>query len=209
MIRHILFDLDNTLYSANLGLEEFFFSKVWEFISLWLKLSPEDAKNAWKEGYDRHGTTIGWLVAEKGFSDTDDFYAFVHPENELDSMIPDPKLRTFLESLPCPCSILTNSPLFHAERVLKKLELEGFFRKIFDIKGNGFKGKPHASAYQHALDELGAKPEETLFIDDTPRYVQGYNALGGKGLLIDERDVHREYPFERIRSLEEILRFIK
>ena len=207
-IRHILFDLDNTLYSVNEGLEDFFIQRLRAYTSAWLGLTWEEWGPQWREAIKTYGTTLEWLCCEKGFMATDDYFANMHPENEADSLVPDPELRQFLEGLPCPGSILTNSPDFHAERILKKLELEGIFQHTFDIKSNGLKGKPHASSYRTALDTLGLKPEEVLFIDDTPRYVNGYILIGGKGLLLDENDVHKNYPHEKIKNIREITRYL-
>ena len=213
MIRHILFDLDSTLYSARYGLEDYFFSRLKEYTASWLGrslgISPEECELLREEGYKRHGTTLAWLCAEMGFTTVDEYLAYVHPENEADCLPPDPDLRCFLENLPCPCSILTNSPLFHAERIVKKLGLEGVFRRIFDIKYNEGKGKPHPSSYHRALDALGLTAKEALFIDDLPLYVEGYLNIGGKGILLDEMDVHSDYPHERIVNLKELTRFLE
>ena len=208
MIKHILFDLDNTLYSINKGLEDFFINRLREYTSAWLGLPWEEWAPLWKEALKKYGTTLEWLSTEKGFTDTDDYFAVMHPECEADSLKADPELRQFLEGLPCPCSILTNSPDFHAERIIKKLEIEGTFQHLFDIKSNGLKGKPHASAYQAALDVIGLGPNEVLFVDDIPRYVNGYIVIGGKGLLLDENDSHQNYPHEKIKNLREITRFL-
>ena len=212
MFRHIFFDLDSTLYSVRYGLEDYFFSRLKEYTNSWLGrvlgFSGEECERLRIEGYKRHGTTLAWLCSEMGFTAVDEYLEYVHPENEADSLPPDPDLRVFLETLPCPCSILTNSPLFHAERIIKKLGLEGVFTRIFDIKYNNGKGKPHASAYQRALENFGLKPGEVLFIDDLPHYVEGYLAIGGRGILLDEMDVHRDYSNERIRDLREITGFL-
>ena len=208
MIKHILFDLDNTLYSVRYGLEEIVSQRVREFVLSWLGPPLEESERLWKDGYKRHGTTIEWLMYEKGYTAFDEYQAFIHPENEADSLPPDPELRIFLESLPCPCSILTNAPRFHADRILRKLEIEGVFRNIFDIVGNGPEGKPKAISFRRALEALKLAPEEVLFIDDIPRYVEGYLALGGRGLLLDEMDVHKNYPHERIKNLWELTRFL-
>jgi putative hydrolase of the HAD superfamily len=208
MIRHILFDLDNTLYSVNKGLEDFFIQRIRAYTSSWLGIPWEECEPFWKEALKKYGTTLEWLCVEKGFTNTDDYFAHMHPEDEADSLSADPELRQFLESLPCPCSILTNSPGFHAERVIKKLELEGIFQHQFDIQSNGLKGKPHASAYQTALDTIGLGPNEVLFVDDIPRYVNGYVVIGGKGLLLDENDIHKNYPHEKIGNLSELTRFL-
>ena len=208
MIHHIFFDLDSTLYSVRYGLEKYFSSRMRKYTASWLKLPLEEAEKLRKEGFKRHGATLAWLRAEMGFTAVDEFLAYVHPENEADFLPPDPDLRRFLEALPCPCSVLTNSPLFHAERIINKLGLDGVFRQIFDITYNEGKGKPNASAYLRPLEVLALKPEEVLFIDDLPVYVEGYLAVGGKGILLDEMDVHGDYPYERIRNLRDLTGFL-
>lgn len=208
MIRHIIFDLDCTLYPASYGLEENVARRIIEYVSAYLGKSEEEAAAEREESKTQYGTTLEWLIAEKGFTAVDDFLARVHPENEGDSLSADPELRSFLESLPCPCSVLTNSPAFHAHRFIRILGLEGIFRRVFAIEDDGFKGKPHASAFNRVLDVFGVKPDETLFIDDTPRYVAGFIALGGRGILIDEGGIHNNYPYERIRTLKELTRFL-
>jgi len=208
MIRHILFDLDCTLYSSRWGLEDNVRRRVQEFTSSWLGLPLEESEPLRKDGLKRCGTTIEWLVSEKGFTAVDEYQASLHPEDEADNLPPDPELRRFLLELPCPCSILTNSPMFHADRIIKKLGFEGVFVKVFDIYGNGLVGKPHASAFHRALDALGLTPPEALFIDDIPRYAEGYLALGGMGILYDEKGIYPDYPHERIRDLSEIKKFL-
>ena len=208
MIRHILLDLDNTLYSCRFGLDEFFTTRVREFTSSWLGLPWEECKPIRENGLMRYGTTLEWLIMEKGFSAIDDYMAFMHPAYEADGLTPDPALRQFLLNLPCPCSVLTNSPAFHAERIINKIELNGVFKNVFSVEPEGTRGKPHPHAFNRALDALGLKPEEALFVDDTPRYVQGFIDLGGRGILFDEMDSHKNYPHEKINNLADITRFL-
>jgi len=208
VIQHILFDLDNTLYSINRGIEDIFLRRLKEFTSSWLGIPWEECEPIWRAGLKTYGTTLEWLIEDKGFTAKDEYYAYIHPENEADSLKADPELRSFIESLPCRSSVLTNSPLFHAERIIKKLELEGVFQNVFAIEENGLKGKPHASFFYRALGCLGLQPGQALFIDDIPRYVEGYIAIGGKGLLLDERDRYTWYTHERIKSLKELSEFL-
>ena len=200
--------MDNTLYSADYGLEDRFLERIGEFTSSFLGMGREESESLRREAITRYGTTLEWLIAEKGFTDIDNYFACMHPEGEADCLAPNPELRQFLLDLPCPCSVLTNSPCFHAERIIKKLGLEGVFRHIFHIESNGLRGKPHGSAFMAALDTLGLKVEEALFIDDTPRYVNGYILMGGKGILLDENDVYKNYPYEKIRDLRELTQFL-
>jgi hypothetical protein len=41
-------------------------------------------------------------------------------------------------------------------------------------------------------------------VDDYPEYIDGYLALGGKALLLDEFDAYPAYPHPRIRTLREL-----
>jgi putative hydrolase of the HAD superfamily len=204
MIQYILFDLDNTLYSARYGLEDNVHRRMCAFLAAWLGVSPEEAWQQRAERIGDYGTTLEWITAEKGFTDIERYFAAVHPEDEADSLPPDPALREFLERLPQPKAILTNSPREHAERILDKLKIADLFTHIFDLRGNGLKGKPHAEAFFRAFNTLGAAPEQVLFVDDTPAYVEGCRALGGRGVLLDEFNAHPGFPRPKIQHLREL-----
>jgi putative hydrolase of the HAD superfamily len=208
MIQYILFDLDNTLYSARYGLEDNVHRRMGEFLASWLGVSPEEAWRRRAERIRDYGTTLEWITAEKGFTDIERYFAAVHPDGEADSLPPDPALRDFLERLPQPKAILTNSPREHAERILDKLTIADLFTHIFDLRGNGLKGKPHAEAFFRAFDAMGAAPGEVLFVDDAPAYVESCRALGGRGVLLDEYNAHPGFPrpaIQHVRELEELL----
>jgi len=208
MIKHILFDLDNTLYSIRHGLEDNVRRLIEEYLLSNLDLPHDECIRQWKEHRKNYGTTIEWLICEKKFTDIDEYHHYVHPENEADTLQPDPDLRNFLINLPYPCSILTNSPTFHADRIISKLGLEGIFRNIYDLHYIEFKSKPHAFAYQKVLNAIGLKPEEVIFVDDVARYVQGYIDIGGKGILLDELDTNTDFPHPRIKSIFELSKFL-
>jgi putative hydrolase of the HAD superfamily len=209
MIQYLLFDLDNTLYSARFGLEERVAQRMIQYAASYLHLSVEETAARRRDGETRHGTTLEWLMYEKGFTDIEAYYRAIHPANEADALPADPKLRKFLEALPCPKAILTNSNREHVDLILGKLKLENIFTHIFDIRWNNFQGKPRPEVFLRALDALGTKPETTLFIDDYPRYVSGYIAIGGRGVLLDEFDLHQDYPHPRIKKLEELINFLQ
>jgi HAD superfamily hydrolase (TIGR01509 family) len=46
--------------------------------------------------------------------------------------------------------------------------------------------KPDPRIYQLTLDELGVKPEEAVFVDDTQNNVLGAQALGIIGILYED-----------------------
>ncbi|MDR1238488.1 MAG: HAD-IA family hydrolase [Treponema sp.] len=204
MIQYVLFDLDNTLYSARYGLEDNVSRRIRSFLAEFLGVSPEEAWRQRSERLREFGTTLEWITTEKGFTDIERYFAFVHPEDEADSLPPDPALRAFLERLPQPKAILTNSPGEHANRIIGRLGISGLFTHIFDIRGNNLKGKPNPGAYLRPFEIMGAAPGEVLFVDDSPSYVDGCRALGGRGVLLDEYNAWPAYPGPRIRRLGEL-----
>ncbi|MDR2471400.1 MAG: HAD-IA family hydrolase [Treponema sp.] len=209
-IKYILFDLDNTLYSASWGLEEAVNRRVNEYLARRFGLPPEEA---WARRKERvlacgYGTTLEWLRAEEGMDDaeTERFLAFIHPEDDAGPLSADRRLRALLLSLAAsfPLGILTNASLEHALRILRKLEVEDLFPVIFDIRRNGLKGKPDRAVYRAILAELALPAAACLLVDDVPRYIEGYRALGGAGVHYDEEDKRPDFPGPRIRRLEEL-----
>ena len=208
MLKYLLFDLDNTLYSCRYGLEDNVGRRMRGFAAAFLGLTPEETWQQRMAAVQQYGTCLEWLMGEKGFTAIEDYLAAVHPIDEADSLLPDVELRAFLSGLPLPCAILTNAPREHADRVMGKLELGGIFTHVFDIRQCGFLGKPRREVYDNALRVLGVSAQEVLFIDDHPRYVYGFTALGGNGLLFDENDIHKNYTSHKIRDLKELTHFL-
>lgn len=207
----ILFDLDNTLYSSRYGLEDNVTVRIIKFTAELLNVSYEEAAAARLTRMKTYGTTMEWLRTEKSFTDFTDidaYYRYIHPENEAASLKSDPELKAFLQSLDCRLSILSNSPREHVDRILSRLGLLGVFSEIFDLKRLNYIGKPRREAFDFTLAALGAKAEETLFIDDLPRSVEAFIKLGGRGILIDEFNSHQDYKNNKIKNLRELTRFL-
>jgi len=208
-IEYLLFDLDCTLYSAHWGLEKNVSRRINDFLASYLAMPIEEAIALRREAILRHGygTTMEWLRAEQGLDDaaTEQFFVAIHPENEADALPPDPHLRSFLTSLSLPMGILTNSPLEHAQRILRKLEIEDLFPVIFDIRRNGLEGKPKAKVFRRILAELNVTAPSCLFMDDAAPFVEGYRAIGGTGVYLDEDNHHPDFPGFRVQKLEDLI----
>lgn len=204
MIKALLFDLDNTLYSDASGMEAGIVRYMNDFIAGYLNVSVERAIELRKEGVRRHGTSLEWLMKEKGFTDPDAYFAAIHPEGEEDCIAFDPELPGILDALPWPKAILTNSPREHAIRVLEKLRIADRFSRIYDIRFNDLTGKPAASAFTKTLEDFGYGVRDTVFIDDLPKYAVGYRDLGGRVILRDEQNRYGDLGYERIAHLREL-----
>lgn len=208
MIQSVLFDLDNTLYPSTAAMERDIIGRMNEFTAGYIGISIDEARNLRRSQMAAYGTTLEWLMAEHGFEDPEGYFAFVHPEGEEDVLEFDPALGPFLVSVALPKYVFTNAPMAHAERVLRKLGIERHFISVFDIRFNNLRGKPHEEAIDRVLaavkDDCGALPGQCLFVDDVPRYVRGFVACGGAGLLIDHDGRHGETGLPTIRSLPEL-----
>jgi len=204
MLRYLLFDLDNTLYSDSTGLERATFARICAFTADFLGMETQAALELRKSRMRFFGTTLEWLMTDHGFTDIEGFFAAVHPEGEEFSLQPDPGLGLLLDRLDLPKAIFTNAPMEHALRILRKLGIEDRFEAIYDIRFSGFRGKPAAEAFARVCAACGTVPEDTLFVDDLPPYVQGFVDIGGRGVLIDELDRHPESRLTRIHGLAEL-----
>ena len=193
MIDHLLFDIDNTLYSASNLMEQRISERMFQFIADFLSVPLEEAIRLQRTRRHNYGTTLEWLECEYHFNDRNTYFEAVHPASEISELQPDPNLRNFLLSLQMPMTVLTNAPMAHAERVLNFFNISDLFLGIFDISYNQGKGKPQPEAFTKPLAAVHKTVEETLFLDDCPAYVQGFVQIGGQSVLIDEKDRHTDF----------------
>jgi putative hydrolase of the HAD superfamily len=204
MLRYLLLDLDNTCYSESYGLEHEVFRRMADFAGRYLGLPAEAAMEKRRSRMSLYGTTLEWLMSDHGFKDVEGYFRAIHPEGEEEPLEADPGLGRVLDSIPLPKAIFTNAPMEHAERILGKLGVGDRFEAIYDIRFNGLKGKPHGDAVRRVCAACGVDVSEAAFVDDIPRYAQGFSDAGGTGILIDEYDRHHDFGPFRIHSLVEL-----
>lgn len=209
MISHLMFDLDNTLYPESGAMDAGVTQRMIQAVASYLHISINEAKVLRHSRRHLFSTTLEWLMKDYGFTDLDWFFEVVHPNSEVNELSPDKNLRPFLVSLNMPMSVLTNAPMLHATRVLHFFGIEDLFIHISDIFENSFIGKPNESAYLRACTAAGFSIQETLFLDDQIQYVKGYEAIGGKAVLIDETDKYAKESCIRIHSIYELPKLLQ
>ncbi len=199
-ITNLLFDMDNTLYPESSDIDKKMNHRIVSFVSDFLNVSFSEASVCRQEGLSRYGTTLEWLITEKKLSDTKGYFSYIHPPCEKDEVAFDPNLRPFLQGLSKKyhMTVLTNAPKIHADCILNHLQIYDLFDGVYDLEDNNFLGKPHKNAYLKAIEEKGFTVDETLFFDDHLKYIKGYAAIGGKGVLIDQQG---KYKSERTEDL--------
>jgi putative hydrolase of the HAD superfamily len=186
VLRHLLVDLDDTLYPASSGLREEIVRRMNEFVARFLETDPTTAAEIRQDLSRRYGTTLSGLIQQFRYTAPDEYLRYTHPVEVEQFLHKDPGLRPALERVRLPMSVLTNSPMEHARRILGFLEISDLFVKIYDIRFNNLQGKPHTSLYTRVLHDVGLGAPEVLLIDNRVDYLLGFQKIGGKVLLVEE-----------------------
>ena len=159
-----IFDLDNTLYSADSGIFQQVHRLMGEFISKNLNMDMPEAKKLQSKYYKQHGTTLRGLMDNHGI-DPDHFLDEVH---RLDySIVGSNKiLNEELLKLQGRKIIYTNANKKHVIDVLDRINLTNFFDEIFDIKMANYIPKPELKPYEQIIDLFNIEPNSSAMFDD-------------------------------------------
>ena len=159
-----IFDLDNTLYSADSGIFQQVHRLMGEFISKNLNMDMPEAKKLQSKYYKQHGTTLRGLMDNHGI-DPDHFLDEVH---RLDySIVGSNKiLNEELHKLQGKKIVYTNANKKHVIDVLDRINLTNFFDEIFDIKMANYIPKPELKPYEQIIDLFNIEPKSSAMFDD-------------------------------------------
>jgi putative hydrolase of the HAD superfamily len=178
-----IFDLDNTLYSADSGIFQQVHDLMGKFVSSHLNIDIEDAKIIQKNYYKQHGTTLRGMMDNHGV-DPDHFLAEVH---KLDYSIvgPNHKLNEALKKLQGRKIIYTNANMQHALDVLKRIELSNFFDEIYDIKMANYIPKPELAPYEQMVAQFDIETKSSAMFDDIAKNLVPAKNVGFTSVWID------------------------
>ena len=178
-----IFDLDNTLYSADSGIFQQVHKLMGKFIVEHLNVNINEAKNIQRKYYKKHGTTLRGLMDNHGI-DPDSFLEEVH---KLDYSIVSPnlKLAKDLENLNGKKFIFTNANKKHANNILDKLQIANLFEGIFDIKMANYIPKPEIQTYEKLIETYNINPNKTIMFDDIAKNLVPASKKGFTTVWID------------------------
>ena len=159
-----IFDLDNTLYSADSGIFQQVHKLMGEFISKNLNMDMPEAKKLQAKYYKQHGTTLRGLMDNHGI-DPDYFLDEVH---RLDYSIVSSNeiLNQELYKIDGRKIIYTNANKKHTIDVLERIGLSNFFDEIFDIKMANYIPKPELKPYEQLINLFDIEAETSAMFDD-------------------------------------------
>jgi len=178
-----IFDLDNTLYSADSGIFQQVHELMGKFVSNHLKIEINEAKKIQKKYYKQHGTTLRGMMDNHGV-DPDYFLSEVH---KLDYSIvtSNKELNDQLNKLNGKKIIYTNANMQHTLDVLERIELSNFFDEIFDIKMADYIPKPEITPYEQIIKKYNLKPNSCAMFDDIAKNLVPAKKVGFTSIWID------------------------
>lgn len=195
-----VFDLDNTLYSADSNLFAQIDVKMGEFIAQYLEVSYERARYLQKNYYRQYGTTLSGLMQVHNMEPT----AFLDYVHDIDlAPIPEhPELADAIAALPGRKFIFTAGSRRHAENVAGKLGVLHLFDDIMDIVDTSFVAKEQAEAYDAFLKRHDVDPRQSAMFEDMPHNLVPAHMLGMTTTLVHSS--YLDHPVQlKIREWDE------
>jgi len=178
-----IFDLDNTLYPADVEFFSQIVVKIEQYVSRYLSLEPEAALHLQKEYLTEYGTTLSGMMAVHGM-DPAPFLDYVH-DVDLKFLKPNPVLRQNIKALPGQKYIFTNGSKGHARNVAGHLNLFDLFDGHFGVEDTGYIPKPKPQAYDVFLSVFpDIDPKKAIFFEDNLRNLEVPKALGMTTVLV-------------------------
>ncbi len=171
-----LFDLDNTLYSAECRLFDQIHVRMREYLMDYFKVGEEEASRIRRKYFLEHGTTLSGLIANDNI-DPAGFLDYVH-DIDLSPVKPNPVLDAALSRLPGRKLIFTNADTGHAENVMARLGVAHHFEAIFDIIDADYICKPNPAAYARIVADHGVPAGAAVMLDDMSVNLEPAAALG-------------------------------
>tara|TARA_B100000686_G_scaffold192700_1_gene199416 strand:+ start:26840 stop:27514 length:675 start_codon:yes stop_codon:yes gene_type:complete len=178
-----VFDLDNTLYSAETGIFDQVDKLMGEYIVKYLNVDISEAKIIQKKYFKEHGTTL------KGLMDNYNIIPehFLDEVHKLDYSIikPNLELKKALNKIKSEKIIFTNANRSHVNAILDRLEINGAFDGIFDITDANYIPKPEMISYENLIKKFNIDKNKTIMFDDIAKNLVPASKIGFKTVWID------------------------
>lgn len=178
-----IFDLDNTLYSAECALFAQIHVRMREYIIDNLNVDARQAEHLQRSYYVKHGTTMNGLMHHHNIA-PDHFLDYVH-DIDVSALVPNQPLRLAIDKLPGRKLIFTNGSVRHAENVTNAIGITDCFDGVFDIRAADYVPKPHRAPYEKFITEFDINPARAAMFEDMAQNLEIPHALGMTTILID------------------------
>ena len=180
-IKAVLFDMGNVLlnYNAYKAAKQFAKECKVPLLKVWIHFFTSPVEKAYTRGeitsreFYRHSKeALNVPISYKTFSH---YWNDIFWENEgMDDLLK--KLKKHY-----PLYLISNTNDLHFRHVKKKFKLWKHFKRLFPSHQVGHR-KPDREIYEKVLKRIKMKPQETVFIDDVPKFVRGAKRVGMRAI---------------------------
>ncbi len=176
-----IFDLDNTLYPADLRLFDQIQARMTAWVARHLRIDAAEADRLRGEYWRDHGTTLAGLMAHHDI-DPQPYLRDVH-DIDLSLVLPDAALAAAIDALPGRKIVHTNADSTYARRILDRCGLHGF-DAVFGIEEAGFHPKPDPRSFAAVIAAHGIDPARAAMFEDDARNLIVPHSLGMTTVLV-------------------------
>jgi putative hydrolase of the HAD superfamily len=177
-----VFDLDNTLYPADIRLFDQIERRMTDYVMRTLEVDEAEADRLRRHYWQAHGTTLAGLMREHGI-DPEPYLAEVH-DIDLTSVTPHEALRAAIARLPGRKIVYTNGSREHARRVTAAIGLAGAFDGLYGFEDAAYVPKPQAAAFATVFGLDGLAPARAAMFEDDHRNLVVPHSLGMRTVLV-------------------------
>lgn len=176
-----LIDVDNTLYSKELGVFRVIDEKINEYMKIVLKMGSDEISITRMRYQNQYGTTMAGLIRHYRI-DPNYFLEYVHDVDIKSLVQTNSALLKKLKSLNAVKIAFTNAPKYHAVTILNALGVTDQFVDIFDIISSDFIGKPNSYPYEKIMRL--AKADRYIMADDMEVNLKTAKNIGCTTILV-------------------------
>lgn len=174
-----LFDLDNTLHHADVGIFHIINRRMTEFMAAHLALDTTAASDLRQYYWLRYGATLAGLQQHHPHISIAEFLRQSHPLPEiLAALAPMTGADATLAALPGRKAVFSNGPSFYVRAVVQALRLETHFEALFGTDDFDWLYKPAPQAYINVCALLHTRPQNCILVDDSAANLRAAKALG-------------------------------
>jgi len=220
-MKAVLFDLDNTLIDFMRMKKISCEAAISAMIDAGLKMGKDEAYEKLFVLYGVHGIEhqqifqkfleevageVDYRILSRGIA--------AYRKMQAGYLEPYPHVRSTLITLHekgLKLGIVSDAPRLKAWMRLAEMGVADFFDFVVTLDDTG-QLKPSALPFRAALEQLGCKPEEILFVGDNPeRDIKGAKEIGMKtalakyGQIFPDSDVKADHILQDIADLEKLL----
>lgn len=185
-IRALIFDLGNVLlnYDAHKAARRFARACNVSLLKVWLHFFTSPTEKAYTRG--EISTYEFYRHAKRALDFPVPYRTFRHYWNDI--FTENAGMDSLLARLArrYPLYLISNTNRMHFEHVKRKFKILRHFKRTFPSHELGHR-KPDREIYEKVLKRIRLAPEETVFIDDHPKFVRGARRVGMHALRFRSR----------------------